>query len=180
MQKHPRFINVVKINILKNEFSKALRLQVDNQSDVTGSMSYSYDGTTQHLHSFTASSRTSLARASSLLLSGDIMEQYNSRVSDISQFYFKSEERSELARLLIRKYDINFIHHCPKKNCGSQCEFTIENCPNENCICQYSHKWAVEHDSICAEKIVPCERTCGECFARRLMTQHISRECSLR
>jgi len=102
------------------------------------------------------------------------------RVSEISQVYFTYEERRQIAKLLIQKRDGVFDYHCNQKNCGHHCPFAYEHCPNSDCSVIYSRKWVSQHDAICPQKIVDCERSCGRSVMRRLMRNHLADECVMR
>lgn len=72
------------------------------------------------------------------------------------------------------------IYHCEKKDCGPNCIFAVENCPNPPCLMFFSKKWASQHDAVCKDKILPCERYCGEHVARKNMNLHLLNDCCLR
>lgn len=90
------------------------------------------------------------------------------------------DERSFIAKALIKKHDVDFKFHCNIKNCGEACEFAPEACLNPGCSSVHSRKYHLDHDAICPHKIVPCERNCGDTFPRRMTETHMSSSCPLR
>ena len=85
-----------------------------------------------------------------------------------------------MAKAYLRRFDTSFDFHCDKENCGSNCLFAYELCPNVDCGVRFSRKWAGQHDSVCPQKMVECERSCGRSVMRRLMKNHLADECILR
>ncbi len=143
--------------------------------------SYSYERIVELLDAFIQSSSSALSMASSIIATNKNTSEYQEqRINEVNRLYFTKEERLALGRLLLRKYDIVYTYHCNQKNCGQLCDFRIEQCVNTNCFVQYSHKWFSEHDAICPEKILPCERTCGEEILRKNMIAHLTHTCELR
>jgi hypothetical protein len=155
---------------------------VSKYSLSSSSGGYSFLIVDQLLESFVQSSSTALSMASSLIGGSSVTsnEYYETRKNEIAQRYFSTEERIELAKLLLRKFDHLNAFHCPRRNCGLSCEFRIEQCSNEHCFVYFSHKWWEEHDAICPEKLLFCERGCQESALRKNMNHHLSQECSLR
>jgi hypothetical protein len=153
-----------------------------SSSSSSSSGGYSFLLVDQLLESFVQSSSTALSMASSLIGGSSVTsnEYYETRKNEIAQRHFSSEERIELAKLLLRKFDHLNAFHCPRRNCGLSCEFRIEQCANEHCFVYFSHKWWEEHDAICPEKLLFCERGCQESALRKNMNHHLSEECSLR
>lgn len=108
--------------------------------------------------------------------------EFNSKKSFLQ---FLSEERQEIAKLFIQKYDSPWNRfHCSEKQCSSRssaCPFQHTSCPNKPCSVMYSLKYAEEHDMICPEKSLTCDRLCGEINIRRKnMNNHLLNECTLR
>lgn len=144
--------------------------------------SYSLEAVTQLLDALVQSSSTTLSMASSLVGGSNLSspEYVEGRKTEISERHFRHEERQELAKLLLRKFDLPHAFHCPHRNCGAQCEFRVEQCPHEHCFVYFSHKWWEEHDGACPEKPLPCERVCGETVLRKNMGRHLQDDCVLR
>ena len=94
--------------------------------------------------------------------------------------YFPWQEREALARTVVRKHDIENYYHCNTKNCGKDCLFFIVMCPNENCEILFNKKNGEGHDRTCPQKIVPCDRLCGESMARCTVENHKEHSCPLR
>lgn len=180
--KHPRQLNEPKMVALKNGFLSALGfvMEVEAEGDSQRLKGYEFNLVASQLEAFVNQGRTALSMASSALVSGTSMEALSKRIVEVADNYFSHEERSELARLLLRKFDIIYEFHCEKVNCGEGCQFTVEMCPHQDCGVKYSRKWAKQHDSICPQKVVDCDRTCGETLMRKFMDSHLCSECVLR
>lgn len=182
---HPRIISIPKINAIKNDIIEALHL--NNSAEEISSIVKIYSAITLKalIEDFFSRKGTSLwTMASSALSSGQTnFEHISKRTSDISQA-FSPSERTELARLIIRKYDYRFEFHCNEVNCkesgSGNCPFTTEVCPNADCGIIYSRKHGEKHDSICPHKVIDCDRLCGEKVVRRTMRSHLSNACELR
>jgi hypothetical protein len=198
LNRHPRNINERKICALKTELLDCLQitnvqLNNNNNNQRTAStdssnsiniqmISYSYSlvKTIEILDAFVSRCSSTFARASSILKSGDIYDHFQTRTLEIIP-WFPEDERYEIAKLLIRKLDIEYQYHCSMKRCGETCQFAIEHCPNIPCEIRYSRKWVKEHDDICPEKVILCPRTCDEPYVKRkLMENHLEIQCSLR
>ena len=89
------------------------------------------------------------------------------RALDLDRFIFPADERTLLAKILIRKYDSQFEFHCNSKNCGANCIYAPFYCGNDGCTTVLSLKWKSQHDSVCPFKVVECPRQCGEVCSRR-------------
>lgn len=48
------------------------------------------------------------------------------------------------------------------------------------CDVVFSKKWFSRHDAECPHKVIPCPRTCGDNFPRRLLQKHMESICPLR
>ena len=97
-----------------------------------------------------------------------------------NEIYFPAKEREALARTVVRKHDIENYYHCKVQNCGDTCIYKIVTCPNARCEVQYNVKYTDKHDSICPQKIIPCNRVCGEIVTRCSMDNHLEFACALR
>lgn len=188
INRHPRSISERKINTLKNDILATLQLVTEASSaakastttTAASSMSpYTFENTIDILDNFIVRSRTTLSMASSMLGSGDVVDNWNVRLQEI-QKHFADDERIELARLIIRKHDSRYDFHCNQRNCGPACIFVVEQCVHQGCFVCYSRKYTQQHDSICPEKPLPCDRNCSETILRKTMVHHVQDECILR
>mmetsp|Transcript_16013 Transcript_16013/g.24150 ORF Transcript_16013/g.24150 Transcript_16013/m.24150 type:complete len:305 (-) Transcript_16013:7-921(-) len=75
-------------------------------------------------------------------------EQLPQRAKELDRDAFTSEERREIAKLLIRKYDTDNEYHCEESRCGSSCVFAPYYCNNDGCTAVFSMKWRGQHDGI--------------------------------
>lgn len=150
------------------------------KSEVEIAQTYNLSTLMGLLDQFAEHSQTAWSMASSVLKAGDPMTNLSERMQEISQNYFMLEERMELARFVLRAHDHASEFHCNQKNCGNHCIFTVEPCPNMPCAVCFSRKWAAQHDGLCPEKLLPCERVCGETVARKRMFVHLEEHCCLR
>jgi hypothetical protein len=98
----------------------------------------------------------------------------------IAEDFYSFDERKELARAIIRKYDVTHEFHCTNKFCGKECPFAIQLCPNPGCGVRFSKKAWLEHEAKCPEKALTCPNQCGSSISRRKMMDHIREECLLR
>lgn len=118
--------------------------------------------------------------ASSLLASSSQdIENISKRTAQISQV-FPLDERTELAKFIIRCHDWSNNYHCPVKDCGAECEYVPKMCENDDCGVVISSKWIPKHDSICPQKLIDCPRCCGDVITRRAVKLHMDNTCSLR
>jgi homogentisate solanesyltransferase len=186
INRHPRSISERKINILKNDILASLQLLTEVATSTAKAAAassnmtpYSFENTIEILDNFIVRSRTTFAMASSMLGSGDAVDNWHIRLQEVSK-YFAEDERTELARLIIRKHDSHYNFHCDQRNCGPGCIFAVEQCIHKGCFVCYSRKYTQQHDCICPEKPLPCERTCGEIIVRKEMLHHVQDECILR
>eukprot|EP01034_Spumella_vulgaris_P029296 gene29296-36321_t len=154
--------------------------QLSPVNDIPASYVYDREVITRKLDTFANQSKTALSMASSVLSSSNASEALSLRLVEVSRLYFGDEERAELARLLIRKFDSVYEFHCEKLHCGDSCQFSVELCPHSECGVRYSRKWAAQHDGMCPQKIVPCTRECGVDIKRRFMDPHLCQDCVLR
>jgi hypothetical protein len=192
LDKHERSMSTsptspVPVTVLLPPSDKPTETGVDETSpplalanDIPASFMYDLDSVVRKLDVFVNQSKTALSMASSVLSSASSSEMLSLRLVEISRLYFGDEERAELARLMIRKFDSLYEFHCEKLNCGTTCKFSIELCPHSECGVRYSRKWAVQHDGQCPQKVVPCTRECGTDIKRRLMDPHLCHDCVLR
>lgn len=77
--------------------------------------------------------KSTWSKLSSIVGDDYLPEKLPARAVEVSTFSFSLEERREVARMLIRKYDTDFAHHCHKYNCGSGCTFALTACGNLGC-----------------------------------------------
>ena len=110
--------------------------------------------------------------------------------------YFTDEERTSLARLLIKDIDrAAYQLHCSNETCASSlhassnhgskeedslCQFQFVHCPHYKCDAQISKKYEKEHDDECGYKVLPCPSGCGMEVARNDMHVHVTTRCNLR
>ena len=97
-----------------------------------------------------------------------------------NESYFTWREREALARTIIRKHDVENFYHCNTRNCGQDCVFAIVTCPNEGCDVQFNAKHADKHDGACPQKVIECDRLCGEVMTRCQHGTHKEFACALR
>lgn len=170
--KHPRQLTVPKMNVLKDEFLAALPL---------GKAPVNLDAALGPLfNQFSLEGRNAWSIVSASIASGDPAENLLRRTAEVAAEHFRSPEREALAKMLIRQNDTEHLFHCHIKNCGQQCDFAIVHCENEHCVVTVSRKWLRKHDNMCPEKIVECERSCGDMLPRRSMSTHLKESCPLR
>ncbi len=111
--------------------------------------------------------------------------------------YFTNEERTSLARLLIKDIDRDAYQlHCSNETCASSihassnhgskeedlitCPFQLVHCPHYKCNAQISKKYMKDHDDECGYKLLPCPSGCGMEVARNDMHVHVTTRCNLR
>ena len=116
--------------------------------------------------------------------------------------YLNEQERSTLARLLVRDVDrYSFQLHCKNESCASlsgaengddrpvggngdgtesACEFRLVTCPNPGCSAEFSYKRRSEHDDACGFKLLPCPSGCGTEIPRNKVHAHVRDKCILR
>lgn len=112
-----------------------------------------------------------------------LQEGMSRRRQLISNNYLSYEERTVLARLVIKDVDrYRFQMHCDSCSCreGDRCEYTLMTCPNDNCTAIYSRKYRDEHDEVCGYRRVPCPSGCGAAVARMDLHKHVRDECPMR
>lgn len=124
--------------------------------------------------------KSTWSKLSSIVGDDYLPEKLPARAVEVSSFSFPLEERREVARMLIRKYDTSFAHHCHKFNCGSACSFALTACPNLGCSEVLSAKYLGAHMEACQFTPLGCERGCGETVARKEMSCHLLLTCELR
>ena len=198
LTKHPRQLDEVKVNVLKNALIDALHLNGDKPGTDEAISLYHADSTSEIpldiekvediLKKFSLTGATLLTRSSSLLSVGSADDNIQKRTSEIAQLYFGNAERGDLARLVIRRHDCkDNKYHCKKVNCKEndkngegRCLFKPEKCKNENCDAIYSRIWNDRHDTMCPHKIVDCERLCGERLPRYSLESHVTGNCPLK
>lgn len=174
LKKHPRYLSQPKINAIKDLLIALLRFKDQNVLKVP----YSTEAISQLLLDM-HTGQSGWAMASAALQTGNAVEYQAQRAMEVLKVC-PVIERTEISKLVIRKYDKNYEYHCDAKNCGDQCIFQRETCPNDNCGVIYSRKWNMKHDAICPEKIVDCDRLCGETVIRKNMAVHLAEICTLR
>lgn len=149
-------------------------------TDSDPQVTYTFASLSRMLDQFVGSSQTAWSIASSVLVTGDAAVHQQERTAEIAHDFFQEEERRELARLVIRRYDHVHAFHCAQNNCGQGCIFAVEQCPHTPCQVCYSRKWALQHDAVCPEKLLPCERACSVMVPRKNMAHHLQELCGLR
>lgn len=171
--KHPWKNSDVKTIQLKDKFVHAMGLQ----SDAGG---YSFDIINNRVDAFVNQSKNAWSTASSMMGKENPQDILRRRTAELAQNYFSPDESSELARLVIRRFDNANLFHCDQVNCGKSCLFAVTTCSNEGCSMQYSIKWADLHDVQCPHKLLECERSCGVDVKRMRMEEHLVHHCNLR
>ena len=178
LRAHPRNLIEAKCNKLKTALiQQHLSLR---SGDLVPSGLYSSKVLASRLEQFAKESASAWSAVSGMVASGSPLEMLGRRTADIAQAYFSHEERRVLAGLIIRRHDLTLQYHCGAPGCGSGCEFRVERCPHDGCAAVYSAKWAAQHDAVCPQKPLPCERGCGDGCLRRLMQTHLAQACPLR
>jgi len=179
LRAHPRNLTEAKCNKLKSALIERLALR---SGDLVASGLYSAKLVASRLEEFSKGSGSAWSAMSGMVASasGSPLEMLGRRTADIAHAFFSHEERRILAGLVIRRHDANFEYHCSLPKCGAACEYRVEQCPNHACGIVFSHKWRGEHDAICPQKTIVCERSCGDSCLRRLMKTHLSQACPLR
>ena len=124
--------------------------------------------------------KSTWSKLSSIVGADYLPENLPQRAVEVSSFSFSLDERKEVARMLIRKYDTSFIYHCNKYNCGTSCIFAPNPCPNTGCSEIVSSKYVGEHLEACQFTPLLCHRGCGETVVKKEMDCHLSFECVLR
>lgn len=124
--------------------------------------------------------KSAWAKLSSIVGADYLPEKLPERAVEVSSFSFSLEERREVARMLIRKYDTSFVHHCDKVNCGAACSFALVSCSNLGCSEVLSTKYTSSHLEECHFTRIACERGCGEIVVRKEMSCHLTLTCDLR
>lgn len=176
LKAYPRNFTEAKCNKLKSSLIASLSLR----GEFIHNGLYSSKVVASRLESFVGTLGNAWSAVSSMVSSGSPLEMLGRRTADIAHMHFSHEERRVIAGLIIRKHDINFEYHCPIPSCGHSCEYRVESCPNHQCGVIFSAKWASNHDAVCPQKILPCERACGDTCSRRLMVTHLDQACPLR
>jgi len=174
LKKHPRFISVPKVNSLKYSLIEAFNFSKAEPID-----DYTTERILTLLEPFISHGPNAWTMASAALGGGNTTEYFGKRTVEILDS-FSIYERNEISKLIIRKFDKNYTYHCNKINCKDECVFSPMLCPNTDCGVIFSKKWADKHDNICPQKIIDCERLCGEKVIRRLHNSHLETSCSLR
>eukprot|EP01041_Mallomonas_annulata_P003979 gene3979-7930_t len=167
----------VGVNKLKNKLLEVLNLNPNSERMPIFNFHARIDSFAETTNSMWRQASTSMSNA---FTHNDRTETLSNHTAEISSLYFQSDERLELATILIRKHDTNNEFHCNKNNCGTSCLFSPTKCLNEGCSEVVSLKWATAHDDKCPHKIVSCKRECGDTFPRRLMDTHLINSCPLR
>jgi len=176
LKAHPRQFSEPKCNILKSQLVQALGF---DKPPITMGM-YCAKQIYERLEAFASGTGSAWASMSGVLGNATGMEAVGRRTADIANTFFSHEERREIAGLIIRKHDLLHQYHCDVAQCGEECIFKVEACTNEGCHVLFSRKWAADHDLICPQKNVHCERECGDMVMRRKMRRHLDQACALR
>ena len=124
--------------------------------------------------------KSAWSKLSSIVGADYLPEKLPERAVQVSRRSFPPEERAEVARMLLRKYDVAFAFHCHKYNCGAACVFALTPCPNLGCGEVLSAKYMGEHQQACPFAPLQCERRCGDTVARKEMACHLRLDCVLR
>jgi len=177
LHENPGEYSEVITNRLKNTLHELLGLASRNQhfSDMAG--------VNQCIDKFFVSvinAKSAWAKLSSIVGADYLPEKLPERAVEVSSFSFSLEERREVARMLIRKYDTSFAHHCDKFNCGEACSFALVACSNLGCSEVLSVKYTGAHQEECQFTRIACERGCGEIVVRKEMSCHLALTCDLR
>lgn len=107
LSKHPRDINILKINNLKTMLHDALEL--NNKKIVI-------DELEKHLEVFAKNSRDLWSMASSLIANNDA-DTLSKRTADLAA-HFTYDERNLLASLVIKIHDTQNVYHCNVEGCN--------------------------------------------------------------
>jgi hypothetical protein len=107
LSKHPRDINIIKINNLKTMLHDALEL--NNKKIVI-------DELEKHLEVFAKNSRDLWSMASSLIANNDA-DTLSKRTADLAA-HFTYDERNLLASLVIKIHDTQNVYHCNVEGCN--------------------------------------------------------------
>lgn len=122
--------------------------------------------------------KSAWAKLSSIVGADYLPERLPERAVEVSRVSFPPEERDEVARMLIRKYDSAFQLHCPHPHCGTSCpSFFLSPCPNLGCSMVMSAKHHPQHQEVCPFAPLLCEQGCGDRIPRKEMQYHISLTC---
>lgn len=110
------------------------------------------------------------------------LPEYNdqSEVGRVIQDAFTVDERKGIVRALIRKFDMSYTYHCADPQCGTECAFAVQRCPNPGCNVRFSRKWWGEHDANCPHKVIACPLQCGRLCVRSQAERHMAEECIMR
>ena len=174
LSRHPRVVTRPKLNMIKNELIEAVGFRLVPQG---------LDSAERLIVGFSqekAQCFNVLSMASSAFADGDPTTQLATRKGELLKDFFPRKEQVELSRCLIRHHDGDNFFHCDQLNCGESCTFAPATCLNDDCPVVVSRKWLAKHDSTCPQKVVPCERGCGDSFYRRLTDSHLQNACPLR
>lgn len=172
LARHPRHITASNMESLLNDFVDWLKLR-----DKTLEGAYSFQGTVSICEAFVNSCYSLSAFATTALGT----EQFHSRMMEVTGKYFPQTVAKEMAKLLLKKSDVDHQYHCDTHHCGSNCQFAVEQCLcYEDCGVAYSKKWKADHHALCPHMLIDCERDCGKRVKRKLMMFHLTDECSQR
>jgi hypothetical protein len=177
LHENPGEYSGVATNRLKNTLHELLGLasQKETFSDLAG--------VRQCIDKFFVSvinAKSAWSKLSSIVGADYLPERLPERALEVSSRSFPLEERQEVARMLLRKYDTAFAFHCHKYNCGAGCVFALTHCPNLGCSEALSAKYLGEHAAACQFAPLQCERGCGETVVRKEMACHLRLACVLR
>lgn len=177
LYENPGEYSEVSTNILKNSLHELLGIASRAESF------HDLAGVYQCLDKFFVTiinKKSTWSKLSSIVGADYLPENLPHRAVEVSRTSFPLEERQEIARMLIRKYDTTFQYHCDKNDCGSACVFAITHCPNVGCAELLSAKFVGSHLDSCMFTPLPCERNCGETVVRKEMDCHLKLQCVLR
>jgi hypothetical protein len=169
--RHPRQISLVKMNALKTDLIGALEFDKPGKG---------LNGCESTLQAFSEQAGNAWAMVSGVLATGDVGENASRRAAEIASVDFTAPERQAIAKAIIRHHDISYVHHCNIINCGNDCEWKLTQCPNDECDVVISSRWLRKHDETCLQKVVCCDRQCGEMMYRRLVPVHMDTSCPLK
>jgi hypothetical protein len=177
LYENPGDYSIVETNRLKNKLFELLGIA--SRGETFGDMK----GVNNCIDKFLVTvmnAKSTWSKVSSIVGPDYIPEKLPERALEVSSKSFPSEERQEISKMLIRKYDTNFEYHCHKFNCGSSCTFCVIHCRNLGCPDFLSAKYLNDHLSHCPFTILNCNRGCGDRIARKEMDNHLLVDCVLR
>ena len=104
--------------------------------------------------------------------------EFHERCAIVATRCLPKNEGDAIAGLIVRKLDPNYLLHCNRIKCGTDCEFMRAPCPHEGCPESMSKNHLEAHANACKYKMVTCE--CGEAIKAGEMPSHLSETCRFR